>query len=569
MVSIQVRLTLLFVVIVTLVLGISGSYTQYTLSKELESGSARLRSGVLTRLQTSLPSALWDLDKSKVDSIVAAEMLPPELVGIRVYDASVGLFAGEVRDASGTLVPLDADVAIGGTPVEAPLVFRDAVAAASGGKPVIVGKVIVNFSREQIDAALRGEVRRKVVEVLLLDIILVGALALSLRIVFGPLKQLRDGLFDLATRGSDDVEELPENRRDELGDVIRGFNAVQRKLKSIIEGSRQAEEMARRSQQETAQAMDELRRAQESLLQSERLASLGSLVAGVAHEINTPVGIALTSASVLKEATDAISVAVAGGGVRKTDIVRYLETAGESARLIMNNAYRAAHLIHSFKQIAVDQVSEARRLFELRDYIGEVISSLQPTLKKTRIVIDIDCPPDIILDSYPGALAQESAAASAATLDFQVPAGDLAAALRQVASQSRVILSFTPEQTRGKTSPGLAGRHDVLAALNGVLRGTGLKAERSANGSYVLRPADAAAGGEALSMMPEVSVKAQQDATEGSGAYVSPLPIATATPLGLSVRETPQSVSVITQQRMQDQGLNTIAQVMEIGRAYV
>jgi signal transduction histidine kinase len=234
----------------------------------------------------------------------------------------------------------------------------------------------------------------------------VGALALSLRIVFGPLKQLRDGLFDLATRGSDDVEELPENRRDELGDVIRGFNAVQRKLKSIIEGSREAEDMARRSQQATAQAMDELRRAQESLLQSERLASLGSLVAGVAHEINTPVGIALTSASVLKEATDGISAAVAGGSVKKTDIVRYLETAGESARLIMNNAYRAAHLIHSFKQIAVDQVSEARRLFELRDYIGEVISSLQPTLKKTRISIDIDCPPGIMLDSYPGALAQ-------------------------------------------------------------------------------------------------------------------------------------------------------------------
>ena len=168
----------------------------------------------------------------------------------------------------------------------------------------------------------------------------------------------------------------------------------------------------------------------------------------------------------------------------------------------------------------------------------------------------------LLLNVQAPALAQESAAAAAATLDFQVPAGDLATALRQVASQSRVILSFTPEQTRGKTSAGLSGRHDVLAALNGVLRGTGLKAERSANGSYVLRPADPAASGEAMAMMPEVSVKAQQDATEGSGAYVSTLPIATATPLGLSIRETPQSVSVITQQRMQDQGLNTIAQVM-------
>ena len=168
----------------------------------------------------------------------------------------------------------------------------------------------------------------------------------------------------------------------------------------------------------------------------------------------------------------------------------------------------------------------------------------------------------LLLNVPTPALAQEGAAAQMASHDFQVPAGDLAAALRQVASQSRVILSFMPEQTRGKTTAGLSGRHDVLTALNGVLRGSGLKAERSANGSYVLRPADAAAGGEALSMMPEVSVKAQQDATEGSGAYVSALPIATATPLGLSIRETPQSVSVITQQRMQDQGLSTIAQVM-------
>ncbi|HAT33147.1 MAG TPA: histidine kinase [Janthinobacterium sp.] len=406
MVRIQVRLTLLFVVIVTLVLAISGSYTQYNLGKDLEAGSQRLREGVLTRLQTSLPSALWDLDKSKVDSIVAAEMLPPELVGIRVYDSSVGLFSGKMRDAAGHIVALVSEVPVEGAAVEASLVFRDSVAVSATSKPVTVGKVVVNFSRAQIDASLAAEIRRKLIEVLLLDSILVAALALSLRIIFDPLKQLRDGLVDLATRGSDEVEELPDNRRDELGDVIRGFNAVQRKLKSIIERIRDAEDAARRSEQQTARAMDDLRLAQESLLQSERLASLGSLVAGVAHEINTPVGIALTSASVLKEATDAVFIAVSEGNVKKSDILRYLETAGESARLIMNNAYRAAHLIHSFKQIAVDQVSEARRHFELRDYIGEVVSSLQPTLKKTRIAIDIVCPEDIMLDSYPGALAQ-------------------------------------------------------------------------------------------------------------------------------------------------------------------
>ena len=406
MFSIQSRLKLLFVVIVTVVLAISGTYTQYSLGKELESSNQRLRQGVLTRLQISLPSALWDLDKSKVDSIVEAEMLPPEVVAIRVYDTSVGLFAGKMRMPDGALAAVDKVKDPGGSPVEASLIFQDGGSASASIKPVSVGKVVINFSRDQIEAALANELMRKVIEVLLLDAILVMALSLSLRVVFEPLKQLRDGLFDLATRGTDEVEELPENRRDELGDVIRGFNQIQRRLKSTIFRIREAEDAARKSADETARALQDLRQTQESLLQAERLASLGSLVAGVAHEINTPVGIALTSASVLKAATDDIQAAVDGTGLKRSDVMRYLDTAAESTRLIMNNAVRAAHLIHSFKQIAVDQTSEARRPFGLKDYVEEVVSSLQPKLKKTPISLSLDCPADIELDSYPGAFAQ-------------------------------------------------------------------------------------------------------------------------------------------------------------------
>ncbi|MEJ7808666.1 MAG: HAMP domain-containing sensor histidine kinase, partial [Telluria sp.] len=168
----------------------------------------------------------------------------------------------------------------------------------------------------------------------------------------------------------------------------------------------EAEDAARRSALQTAAALQDLRQTQESLLQAERLASLGSLVAGVAHEINTPVGIALTSASVLKAAPDEIFEAVNTVGLKKSEIMRYLDTASESARLIMNNAYRAAHLIHSFKQIAVDQTSEARRPFGLKEYVEEIVSSLQPKLKKTHIRLVLNCPPEIVLDSYPGAFAQ-------------------------------------------------------------------------------------------------------------------------------------------------------------------
>ncbi|MET0858259.1 MAG: HAMP domain-containing sensor histidine kinase [Telluria sp.] len=404
--SIQTRLNLLFVLIVTLVLAISGTYAQYALGKELESSNQRLREGVLTRLQISLPSALWDLDKAKVDTIIDAEMLPPEVVSIRVYDSAVGLFAGKERAVDGALVAPGALAPPNGIPVQAGLVFREAGSAATSIRPVAVGKVVVYFSRAQIDAALASELARKVLEVLLLDIILVVALSLSLRVVFRPLRRLSDGLFELATRGTGEVEELPENRRDELGEVIRGFNQIQRRLQSTIVRIREAEDAARRSAQQTAQALQDLRRTQESLLQSERLASLGSLVAGVAHEINTPVGIVLTSASVLKSATDELHAAVAADGLKKSTVLRYLDTAAESARLIMNNALRAAHLIHSFKQIAVDQTSEARRPFALMEYVEEIVASLRPKLKTTRIELKFDGPDDLVLDSYPGAFAQ-------------------------------------------------------------------------------------------------------------------------------------------------------------------
>ena len=129
-------------------------------------------------------------------------------------------------------------------------------------------------------------------------------------------------------------------------------------------------------------------------------------MAGVAHEINTPVGIALTSASVLKDATDEMQAAVAGDGLKKSVVLRYLATAAESSRLIMNNAYRAAHLIHSFKQIAVDQTSEARRPFALMEYVEEIVASLRPKLKTTQIDLQLDGADDIVLDSYPGAFAQ-------------------------------------------------------------------------------------------------------------------------------------------------------------------
>ena len=363
----------------------------------------------MTRLQISLPPALWNLDKAKVDSLLEAEMLAAEVTAIRVYDTNANkLFSGKIRDEGGQIVGVAAESQFGNDDaLDAPLTIHDlAPASHSSESAVQLGRVVVNFNRTQINATLSSELMRKVAEIVTLDIILLVALTLSLRLVFVPLTRLRDSLFELAVSDTEEVKELPEDRRDEFGEVARGFNRIQRKLKSIIAHARKAEEEARTASAETARALAELQEAQDSLVQAERLASLGGLVAGIAHEINTPVGITLTSASVLQDATTQIRQTMDSGNLKKSDIVKYLDTASDGSRLIMANAFRAAELIQSFKQIAVDQTNEMRRAFRVKEYVDEVVMSLHPRLKQTRIQVIVNCDENVEFDSYPGAFAQ-------------------------------------------------------------------------------------------------------------------------------------------------------------------
>lgn len=142
------------------------------------------------------------------------------------------------------------------------------------------------------------------------------------------------------------------------------------------------------------------------LVESEKMASLGGLVAGVAHEINTPVGIAVSAASYLQDRTNAVREKLADGSLGPADVKSYLDDAGRSAGLLLSNANRAAQLVQSFKRVAVDQTSDERRRFDLKQYIGETLHSLQPKLAGTRVAVQVDCPPGIEMDSYPGPLAQ-------------------------------------------------------------------------------------------------------------------------------------------------------------------
>ncbi|MBP2316692.1 PAS-domain containing protein [Azospirillum soli] len=167
-----------------------------------------------------------------------------------------------------------------------------------------------------------------------------------------------------------------------------------------------AEEQAHAAREEAEQALHELKEAQAHLIQSEKMAALGSLVAGVAHEINTPVGIALTGASLLAERTRLIRRDFEAGQLRKHDFADFIDTASEATQLMLLNIERAAELIQSFKQIAVDQASGERRAFDLNGYIHEVLRSLGVRIKRAAHRVEVECPEDLIVDGYPGALSQ-------------------------------------------------------------------------------------------------------------------------------------------------------------------
>jgi len=153
-------------------------------------------------------------------------------------------------------------------------------------------------------------------------------------------------------------------------------------------------------------SLEQLKQTQDQLVQSEKMASLGGLVAGVAHEINTPVGMGVTAISHLEMKLDNYATRYETGQLTRSDFESLLKSATETSRIVHQNLNRAANLIRSFKQVAVDQTSNELREFNLSEYLDEILQSLTPKLKKGGHQVSIDCPEDIVIFNHPGALSQ-------------------------------------------------------------------------------------------------------------------------------------------------------------------
>ncbi|MGU5684611.1 ATP-binding protein [Aeromonas allosaccharophila] len=192
-----------------------------------------------------------------------------------------------------------------------------------------------------------------------------------------------------------DITQLKKVEREiiQLNEQLEG--KVEERTRSLSEANNQL-----------GKAYDDLKQAQQTLVESEKMASLGSLVAGVAHEINTPIGISVTASSYLQERVADFKSHIDSKQLSRSYLNEFTVNLDESMQLLQSNLRRASELIASFKQVAVDQSSEARYKFSLADNLHQVVVSLGHKLKKSQCEVDIQCDPKLSIFSFPGSFTQ-------------------------------------------------------------------------------------------------------------------------------------------------------------------
>lgn len=210
----------------------------------------------------------------------------------------------------------------------------------------------------------------------------------------------------------DAIEAVREGAWDYLMKPLFNLKTLLQTVEKVLERARLIAENKAYQKSLEKQTLDLQReikdreKAEKKLVQSEKMAALGDLVAGVAHEINTPIGIGVTGISYLQDTTNAFRKIFEQGEAKRSDLEKFLDDCGEACQVTLTNLHRAAQLITGFKQIAVDQTSDDKRSFNVKQYIEEILMSLHPKIKKTKHQITVNCPGKLNIDSFPGAFSQ-------------------------------------------------------------------------------------------------------------------------------------------------------------------
>ena len=357
----------------------SGRFLVYSADPEQVMQSAALQPWADALLSTVQPGAVRQLGEV-------------ELAGVRhaldVHATGVGLLLG-------TLKPLGA---AGGLGVLAAQADRIGLALLLALPLLALSWLVLNRQFRPMDEVLEA-IRRSLSRDPQESRLVLQPVVQSSRNEFSPLVDALNRIYAEINRDAERLAELNQQlsgRQEEIAALNASLE------QRINERTFQLEA----NNAELQRTVSALSRLQGQLVEAEKQGSLSRLVAGIAHDINTPIGIAVTAASHLGDLFQARREALQRAAANEPGLQRLLEDGDEGLRMLQSNLRRAAELVRSFKQISVDQSGEGRRRFDLAGYLDEVLLSLRPQFKRLPHKVELDCPRGIDLDSYPGAWAQ-------------------------------------------------------------------------------------------------------------------------------------------------------------------
>ncbi|MFP4363326.1 MAG: sensor histidine kinase [Spirochaetia bacterium] len=410
-ITLTTKLTITLTIINLVILGGFATISYVLFSSQNKQALEQRASQMADNLADFLAVPLWNYDTPLIDFLGETYLESEYISGLRIYsDLDEELFIQEEN------VSAD-DVRI----------IRDVYYANS---EVPVGSLELILSGRYISEAQSSIIIFYVIAIFL--VVFSSA--------FGTVLVMRDGLQKPLGRLSDGIRSiadghygirLPEDRHVDVNQIITDVNGmasqIQERKRSLeqeitrrtaaetkLQNMNQEleERVAKRTKelQEVNMAQEEslrmLRETQAVLVESEKMAALGNLVAGLAHEINTPVGISVTAVTHLEEKLKELNNLYQAKKMRQKDFNDFLETAGDSTQMIVRNLRRASELIASFKQVAVDRTRGDSRTFNMREYLNDIILSLRPELKKLKPEIHIECDDEMKIYGNPGILSQ-------------------------------------------------------------------------------------------------------------------------------------------------------------------
>lgn len=323
-------------------------------------------------LSAALAPLVWNLDSQSIQGYLDTKAEDPEILDILVRDPTGGHVwkpVGEPSQRPGDTVPTTA---------------RRATIEYDGQQ---IGELSLTMTLGPRQRQVAQSVLILLLSLLLLFLAILGSIALSWGRVTSRLRSMVTAME--AFSADQGHARMGVGRNDELGVLARGFNA-----------------MADRIEANTRSMEHEIQERTDKLMESEKLALVGSLVAGVAHEINTPIGNGITVSSWLTTRTREVREAQRQGGIAADDLEVYLTDVETSLAILQSGLDRTSNLIQSFKKIGADQVVDERRPLNVATFLNEVVTSLRPTLKPHAHQVVVKCPEDLTIENHPGALFQ-------------------------------------------------------------------------------------------------------------------------------------------------------------------